>query len=288
MRATFLAAALLAGAAQAQAWPALANRELDEVSGLAQSLADPGLLWALNDSGGKPALYRVGLQGEDYGRVDIPKAMNRDWEDLAAFTHEGLPALLIADTGDNGSTRDSVTLYAVRDPGRKGRVNLLWKLEFRYEDGPRDCESVAVDDAERAIYLLSKRERPPALYRLPLPSNTTAIAVAERLGEIKTVPPLTPDDFETEPVFTHFRNMPTAMDFLPGGRGAVVMTVREALVYRRARGESWLAALNRMPARLQLPALEQVEAAAVSADGRTLFVTSEKRPAPLLRLPLPR
>jgi hypothetical protein len=46
----------------------------------------------------------VGLDsvGAALGQVSVNGARNRDWEDLAAFTHDGNPHLLIADTGDNG------------------------------------------------------------------------------------------------------------------------------------------------------------------------------------------
>jgi len=287
MHRLFVLAALLPNLLFAAPWPELANRELDEASGLARSLRDPRLLWALNDSGGRPALYRLGLNGEDYGRVDIPGAMNFDWEELAPFLHAGEPALLIGDLGDNDASRGTVTLYAVSDPGRKGPARRLWKMDFRYEDGPRDCEAMAVDTAAGEIYLLSKRDRPPVLYRLPLPTESPGTTqLAQRLGTVTTLPPVSAQDLKDEPISAYFRAMPTAMDFAPDLRSVVVITPKDAHRFRRGARQSWLDALNGPPTLIDLPQLEQTEAGTFSADGKHLYVTSEKRPAPLVKLPL--
>lgn len=272
-----------------ESWPTLANRELNEVSGLARSLADRDLLWAINDSGGLPALYRVGLNGEDLGRVDLAKAMNRDWEALTSFHHQGQAALLVADVGDNDAVRETVTLYAVSDPGRAGSSRLLWRLDFRYEDGPRDCEAMAVDETAQEIYLLSKRERVPALYRLPLPrSAPQQTLTAKRLGTIRALPKVPPQNIKNLPRHTRYLSMPTALDFFPDGSGAVMVTPKDAYRYTRAKNQSWLSALRTEPTVIPLPVLPQIESAAVSADGKDLFISSEQRPAPLVRLGLNR
>ena len=44
-------------------------------------------------------------------------------------------------------------------------------LRLTYDDGPRDCEAIAIDPGERAIYLLTKRTTPPRLYRVALPTR---------------------------------------------------------------------------------------------------------------------
>lgn len=288
MRQFFLLAVLLMGTAHAQPWPELANRNLDEVSGLARSLKDPALLWALNDGGGGPALYRVGLRGEDYGRVNIANAMNLDWEDLTSFMHQTEPALLIGDVGDNTGVRSSVTLYAVSDPGKKGTPELIWKMEYRYADGPRDCEAIAVDAESGHIYLLSKRDRPPVLYRVALPKDSPArTQVAERLGEVTTLPSVTAKDLQANPLAAYYFAMPTSISFAPDLRSVVVVTPNDAYLFRRFAKQPWLDALNSAPIFIDLPKLQQTEAATISADGQHLYVTSEKRPAPLVKIQLP-
>ncbi len=268
--------------------PKLANPELDELSGLAVSHADPGLLWGHNDSGSGPLLYRIGLDGEDLGSVRIAGVHAHDWEDLAAFDWRGKPAVLIADTGDNGADRGAVTLYAVSDPGRSGTPKLLWQLDFRYPEGPRDCEAVAVDASDGSILLLSKREHPKRLFRLPLPQARQAVgvAVAEYLGEVTTIPQPTITDLVGYPGRSVYFGQPTAMDISRDGHSAIVVTYKDTLRFRRADGQSWLQAFAAKPEALKLPMLYQAEAGAIAADGRSLFVSSEGLHAPLLRVPL--
>lgn len=269
--------------------PQVENAELDELSGLAVSHADPGLLWGHNDSGDRARLFRIGRAGEDYGDVDIAGAQAVDWEDIAAFDWQGEPALLVADVGDNDAVRDHVTLYAVRDPGRRGTPQLLWQIELRYPDGPRDCEGVAVDPVEHAIILLSKRDHPPRLYRLPLPTAAPppgTRATAEALGPLPAWPRATLADLFENPLYSQLDG-PTALDIARDGRFAVVTTYRDAWLYRRAPGQDWRAAFAAKPERIALPPLRQGEAGAIDADGESLFVSGEDRHPPLVRVPLP-
>lgn len=267
----------------------LANPDLDELSGLAVSRADPGVLWGHEDTGGGPVLFRIGLHGEDLGSMVLAGAQAGDWEDIAAFEDAGGPALLIADTGDNFAIRGHSTLYAVRDPGRQGNPELLWRLQFRFPDGARDCEAVAVDTAGGGILLVSKRDVPPRLYRLPLPDRPPKTRqTAEFLGTVTGLPagPTLRERLKA-PLASAFANSPTALDVSRDGSTAVLVTPRHAYSYRRAPDASWAQAFLQPAAVLPLPDFEQIEAAALSADGRELFVGSEGAPGQLARIPLP-
>jgi len=280
---------LACGAALAADIFELANRDIDELSGLAVSRADPALLWGHNDTGAGPRLYRIGLHGEDLGSSHVTQVQSSDWEDIAAFEDASGPALLIADTGDNFAIRTFPTLYAVRDPGRSGVPVLLWRLDFRYPDGPRDCEAVAVDPVAREILLVSKRDSPPRLYRLPLPQRAPGIPqVAEFLGLVAGLPDLpTLRERISRPFDPIYTDSPTALDVARDGATAVLVTPRHAYVYRRGAGVSWAQAFGRPPTVLPLPALNEIEAAALSADGRELIVGSEGRPGRLAVIALP-
>jgi hypothetical protein len=283
------AALLLAcGAALGADTLELANPDIDELSGLAVSHADATLLWGHNDTGGGRRLYRIGLNGEDLGSVRVVGADSSDWEDIAAFDDDGGPALLIADTGDNFALRSWPALYAVRDPGRRGEPVLLWRLDFRYPDGAHDCEAVAVDPRDRAILLVTKREAPPRLYRLPLPQGAPpARQTAEFLGEVAGLPPMPTLRQRLTAPFAFLRDSPAALDISRDGLAAVLVTGRQAYVYRRATGMDWAAALARTPVAVPLPDFKQIEAAALTKDGRELIVGSEGRPGRLARIALP-
>ncbi len=254
----------------------LANTQISEASGLASSRLYPGLLWAINDGGDDPLLYAVGSDGTDLGTFRVEGAENFDWEALASFRLRDTAYLLIADVGDNWQQRQTVTLYVVKEPVitatgiDNGRVAAIaWQIRFSYEDGPLDCEAVAVDAANQRVFLFSKRSLPPVLYELPLqPVDQGTTAVAHRLT---TVP--------------HF-NWPTAMDLSPDGLSAVVLTYNNGYLFRRRQNEDWPSAFKRRPQRLRFNRLFQQEAACFGFYGKSVFVTSERLPAPLVRIDL--
>ena len=284
-----LAALFAALAADAATTGTLANEDLGELSGLAVSRADAAVLWGHNDSGAGPALYRIGLQGEDLGRVPVAEALSGDWEDLAAFTDRSGPALLIGDVGDNLGLRSFSTLYAVRDPGRARAASVLWRLDFSFPDGMRDCEAIAVDPLSREILLLTKRDRPARLYRLPLPERAPKTRqVAQFLGTVAPFPEVPLGQRLRSPVDSQFLHVPTALDISADGLTAVIVTLSNAYVFRRRPEQAWIGLFAQGTAPIPLPPdLQQVEAAALSADGRTLYLGSEGRPGRWARLALP-
>jgi hypothetical protein len=254
----------------------LENTQISEASGLASSRLYPGLLWAINDGGDDPLLYAVGTDGADLGTFRVEGAKNFDWEALASFRLRDTAYLLIADVGDNWEQRQTVTLYVVKEPAitaggiDNGRVaTIAWQIRFTYEDGPLDCEAVAVDVVRQRVFLLSKRRLTPVLYELALqPIDQDTIAVAHRLT---TVP--------------HF-NWPTAMDLAPDGLSAVVLTYNNGYLFKRRQNEDWPSAFKRKPQRLRFDRLFQQEAVSFGFYGKSVFVTSERIPAPLVRIDL--
>ena len=266
----------------------VASPQVVELSGLATSKADPTIMWAHNDSNNDAVLYRVGLNGEDLGAIPVEGAESVDWEDIASFTWKGRPALLVGDVGDNNAMRDHVTLYAFSDPGRAGIPQLLWKQEFRYPEGARDCESVAVDPTDDSILLLTKREIPPVLYRIRMPSHegNQDPVHAEKLGPVTTIPRATRRDRLFFPLQSAHFGRPTGMDISADGRTAVVVSYRESYRIDRSEGQGWVDAFAAGATPLGVPFMVQSEAIAISADGLTAVVSSEGIGAPLERVSL--
>lgn len=265
-----------------------------EASGMAVSRALPDALWVANDSGNDPVLYAINDRGEMIADVGVADVGNRDWEDLAAFRLDGVPYLLIADVGDNVARRTTCDLVVIRDPLLDRSPGLLpdavspaWTVTYRYPDGPRDCEAVAVDADRNQVLLLSKRNDPPELYTVPLRPDSVDVVVAERVGEAPSIPPPTAGDL-LQP-YGRFRSQPTGMDFLNAGRDLVVLTYKDAYLYRRADRENWSEVMARPPSVIRLPhpdtgVLPIREAVAVDPATGAIYVTSERSPAPLYRL----
>lgn len=160
-------------------------------------------------------------------------------------------------------------------------VKPRWSIKFRYEDGPRDCESIAVDTRAAKIYLLSKRERPTALYQLPFRApKPDDVMTAKRLGTTTRIP-LPPKSLPHP-----HGSQPTAMDFSPDGSSAAVLTYRGAFLFHRKAGQSWIEAFQGKPSPLGAHALPQAEALAFDPSGKFIYFTSEGLNPELKRWPL--
>lgn len=250
----------------------------NEASGLAASARTPGVLWLHDDSGGEAALYAVGPDGRTRGRLEISGVRNVDWEDLASTELDGRAWLVIGDVGDNLGQRSSVALHFVEEPGTPAatRATPAATLRVRYADGPRDCEGVAVDPRERVVYLLSKRDLPPRLYRVELPNPLrSGEAVARQVGVVPGLPQPTAAQRRHKGHTGRYRAEPCALDFAADGSAALVVTYGDVLVFPRRSGASWAEALQGTPVRLAEHGLPQAEAGCFSRDGRTIHVASE-------------
>ncbi|WP_372680021.1 hypothetical protein [Desulfosarcina sp.] len=260
---------------------------LVECSGMDASLIADDLLWAVNDSGNGPFICALGLDGSDRGSVRVAGAKNRDWEDMDTFVWQGRPMILIADVGDNNRRREQYTLYVVEEPGpgsdlvrHSGTVDLAWRIDFSYPDGKYDAEGVAVDAAAGEVLIVTKRDKPPLLFAVPLSATGAGSAVtARRVGAIERIPP--PSNQDRRHVFGAYYSQPTALDISPDGRKMVVLTYQHAYLFSRMFRESWASAVKERPAMIRLPSphdgrlLRQREAICFSPDGMSLLVTSE-------------
>ncbi len=268
----------------------LDDARLAEVSGLAVSQRRRDVLWAVNDSGNPAELLALSTDGSVLGAVQVDGARNVDWEDLAAWTQDGRAFLVIADIGDNGARRRRCSLWIVPEPdpaALPARVEPARVIHFRYPDGPRDAEGLAIDAAGGRALVVSKRTRPPVLYAVPLGVGDAsgAVLTAQRLGEIGGIPAPTALELAADPVTGIYASQPTALDYREG-LGLLVLTYARPYLFPIPVGESLEDHLGDAPLAVAMPRLLQAEAAAL--DGSDLLVTSEQLPAPLLRIDLAR
>ena len=263
----------------------ISDRNLGEVSGIALSRINEDTLWVVNDSGNSASVYALNSKGEKVGTLDIQGVFNNDWEDLASFEYRGKAYLLIADVGDNFARRSKCFLHFIEEPDlEKNRgmsslpVTPSWSITYTYEDGPRDCESVAVDAANEKILLLSKRDVPPVLYELPLTKERNAVA-----RKCVTINPL-PKRISGNTRFPESSNQPTAMDISADGLSAVILTYGSAFCFKKKKSSGWPEVLLATPKEIPFPPMLQAESVCFSKDGTNIFITSEQLPAPLLKI----
>ena len=263
----------------------LENRRLEEASGIASSVLNPDVLWVLNDGGNGAQVFAMDTRGKDLGGFVVDGAKNRDWEDMAAFDWDGRSWLLFADTGDNSEGRKECQLYFVIEPDidkddHRYFMPLYSEMHFTYEDGPRDCEAVAVDVQHQKILLLSKRNVPPVLYELPLDvAPRTSRHTAKRITAVKTIPLPTMEDIRNDPRFGPFGSQPTAMDITRDGKQVLVLTYQNAFIYDF--DQDWTETFGHLPKHVPIPKLNQAESICFGPTGKTIYLTTEQRPAPL-------
>lgn len=269
----------------------LLDGELGETSGLAASRVHRDTLWLVEDGGNPAKLHAISKRGRRLASYAIDGISNTDWEDLAAFELDGQRYLLIADTGDNGGLRRTLLLHVVAEPVKLedgATLKPAWSIAFRWPDGARDCEAIAVDAARGQILLLSKKRRPTELFVLPLRPRTEALQTAARIGRLAAVPQASAGEQRNAPARVRVAHHVTAADVSPDGRTLAVLTYEHLLLYPRTGGEPWPRAVRRRPQQHHVPWLHQAEALAWAPDGRGLYATGEFSPAPLLYFPIQR
>lgn len=263
----------------------ISDRNIGEASGMAVSLILEDIVWVINDSGNSASVYALNPKGEVMGTLNIQGVSNNDWEDLASFEYEGKPYILIADVGDNAARRKACFLHFIEEPEIKITPGLSslsvkpsWSITYTYEDGPRDCESVAVDIINERVLLLSKRDSPLLLYELPLTEQKNAVAT--KCAEIKSLPKRTQGITQ----FSKYSNQPTAMDISADGLSAVVLTYGSIFYFSKKKSADWATVFSGPPREIMFPPLRQAESVCFNRDGSSIFITSEQIPAPLLKI----
>ena len=115
--------------------------DLPEASGIAISRQVPGRLWTHNDSG-QATLFALDGRGAVTARVRVTGASVDDWEAVAVGPCPGGSCLFVADIGDNGAKRKSVTVYRVAEPAaNETSVAVAEAIEMTYPDGAHDAEA---------------------------------------------------------------------------------------------------------------------------------------------------
>ena len=280
-------------------------------------------LWAINDSGNEPLLFAVSTQGVVQARFRLP-VTNRDWESLSAVRYEGESWLVLADTGDNLELHNQYRLHFIKEPaiaealasgGASAStiplISDIRSLVFDYAPLPssyvatthHNVEAMGVSAAEGLLYFVTRHATRALVFTLPL---TNALKAARTGLDIsKSITPTMTARFEGELIGLKQHpvdqlagrvigvklSQVTGLEFGADGGYAYVLTYRG--VYRfLLMPESDQRWFEVPPVSVIRQTLRQSEAIAIvaSTNGNTpgsgdlLFFSSEKLPAPIIRL----
>ncbi|RYE54603.1 MAG: hypothetical protein EOP48_11945 [Sphingobacteriales bacterium] len=167
---------------------ALEPQSIDEASGIADSRINRGYLWVQEDSGNPPQLYLVAHDAKVKKTIFLEGVNNRDWEDMAIAKgpDPSLDYLYVADLGDNGSIHPEYSIYRFPEPSLTvDTVRKIDRIRLKYPDGSHDAEAFIVDDLNKEIYVITKRDSSSRVYRLKGPINETGVNTLEYITSLK-------------------------------------------------------------------------------------------------------
>ena len=251
---------------------------INEISGAASSYNNPETFWIHNDSGDIPRIFLVDKAGNTLTQGNITNASANDWEDIASFELNGISYLIIADIGDNASSRSQYSLYIIEEPKPNldgtypSSFPIKRRINFTYDTGAQNCESLAVDVESGKIILVSKTsyggsQKIRYVHELPLSvSSGTVTLVAQKIQEFGTIAEAT-----------------TGMDISNNGKYAIIHTVLDGnFEFTRNQNETWADAFAKEPRRIGIPEDRGFEAICYGTNGIDLYLMKEGLNSPLL------
>lgn len=229
------------------------DRRITESSGLAASRTHEHIYWTHNDSGYGPYVYAVdGRTGKTVATLTLRGVEARDVEAISV-SPDG--EVYVGDIGDNFDGRwNEVWIYRFSEPERLRNATVdVEQYTVRYDDGPRDAESLMVHPKTGRVYIASKSRKNAGLYQGPKRLSTSGTNTFRRIRDI--------DTWATDGAFS------------PDGTRLLLRGYFSADMYRWKQGGSGSPAsfLSTVP----VPMQKQGESVTFTPDGRTLLLGSE-------------
>ena len=259
----------------------LGSKKIGEASGLASSKCNADVLWTHNDSGDAAFIYALSSSGKDLGVWKVTGAENHDWEDIAAVkTASGECKLYIGDIGNNGKEKGRGTIYRIKEPtvdAAASRDNnpaaatepaetLQYAVDYK-----GDAETLLVSPSESDLYIVTKGKKgPAAVYKIAVKFGGPLVQ-GTKIAEI-SVPAIV-------------TGLLTGGDVSPDGKHVVLCDYVAGYELTLPAGNANFEDIFRQtPVRFDIGKREMGEAIAYSADGSSVYSTSEGVAAPLFQM----
>jgi len=253
------------------------NNKIDEASGIASSLINKGIIWVHNDSGDMARLYAVGLDGSNLGKIRMPAVFARDWEDMCIGPgpKDSTDYIYIGDIGNNFSKKEKMKIYRFEEPiinldsisiPFDIKITKFDKIIVSYPDQKRDAEALMIDPITKDLYVLTKRESSPLVYRIPYPHLTTTTSTAEMIGEFIVSP--------HDPY--HISDRIVAADISRDGLMVLIKTMHDIILVKRDPKEPLSNILKEKQIKLEYIIEPQGEALCWKWDQSGYYTMSEE------------
>jgi hypothetical protein len=237
------------------------NPKLSELSGLAASVNNPGLLWTHNDSGNSAEVFLIDKNLDIKLTCRLKNIVNRDWEDIAVGPGpvKGKSYIYVGDIGDNLAIFPYKTIYRFEEPILSGSKEIVISkfdaITFALEGIKKDAESLMVNPHTKDIYIISKWQNPESLYQLKYPYSTKDTITA---SFVMTIP------------FTRV----VAADFSGDGSEIIMKTYKD-VYYWKVKDKPVKVALSEPPFKVEYKQEAQGESITFANDGSGFFTVSE-------------
>lgn len=251
------------------------DESLNEISGVAPSIRNPGTLWVVEDRNNAAAVVGLDELGNTLLTIELEGVVNEDMEDLDVVPCGLSTCIVVADTGDNGHDRPEAAVVVFEEPAL-GTTPLSVEpvsYPFQWPEAAEDNESLTHTDDGRLVFATKRSDRTTDIYTM---AAFTDGAAPEHVAVIPSTAP------DTEGGGTQV----TAIALWPDQSRLLIRTYREAFELVLDGGIDRV----RSGARLEVPfaAIDHVEAVAYDAVRRgywTIPESTPEGPSPILFAP---
>ncbi len=239
--------------------------QINESSTLVKSRTWKDVFWTLNDSGDWARIFPITATGaiirpewnSNYQGVQIPNAVNIDWEEMAVDNHGNL---IIGACGNNGNSRKDLALYILPEPmpqlTETTRVSQVIPFYYPQQTSfpavPNNFDCEAVFCAFDHIYLLTKHRA----------DTRTCLYRFDSLHPDKPNPVTLLDTFD-------IGGMVTAADATPDGTKLTVLTYNNIWVFQSETDDYFHGRMFWLP-------ISAKQCEGICFDGNILRITNEQ------------
>lgn len=241
-------------------------KKLKEVSGITY-FPKNNLLYTLEDSGNKNAIYALNSDGKLAKTITITNATNVDWEDITKDKNDNI---YIGDFGNNDNERKDLCIYKVaKNELDKDMAVAEYKVSFSYPEQtefPPKKKELFYDvegffEHENYFYLFTKNrsknfDGTVFIYKI---LNAPGTQKATRIGEFKTC-----DNYN--------HCVLTSATISPDGKKVVVLSHDKIVLFKDFKGDLFHKGTQ---TEIKLNHFSQKEAI-VFKDNSTLLIADEK------------
>ncbi|MBW4890691.1 hypothetical protein KXQ82_13225 [Mucilaginibacter sp. HMF5004] len=249
----------------------MARQDYNELSGIAESHATPGVLYVFEDGAKTSNIYLTNKLGADLGKVVLDGVSPRDWEDMVVGPGPDATKnyVYMADIGDNNASYTSVSIYRFIEPNLSSaaagsiiHVTAFDRIQISYSRGATNAETLMIDPLTRDLLIATKENSKSYIYRIPYPQSTTTVAVIKPSA-------LLGFDFLT------------SGDISPDGKEVLLRNKSQIWYWKRNDGEDIVTTLLRKPQDAPYAANEhQGEGICFAADAGGYYTDTEIRDYP--------